>query len=197
MGTIIGKTYFGTNVVFGLGNPPAPAIPLSGLIGWYDAADYTSGATWVDKSSNGLNLTLGGTFSKTGSIPSATGPAIFFNTGYGVSAATSLITGSTGTAYSHIEIIRPSSVGNFEGSYCLSANNPGDDFGSVSGFQITDTGIVTCHLNNQPGAVQDQSYFYATNKTSFIARRFSNGSSAAAVKFKPLGLLSTQVAPEV
>ena len=26
MGTIIGKTYFGTNVVFGLGNPPGPSV---------------------------------------------------------------------------------------------------------------------------------------------------------------------------
>ena len=178
----VGKIYVGANQMFP-GIQTFPQIPTSGLIGWYDAADYTSGATWTDKSGNGLNLTLGGTFSKTGSIPSATGPAVFFNTGFGLSATTSLITGSTGTSYTHIEIIRPSSVSFFVGSYCFSANNPGDDFGSLSGFQITGTGIVTCHLNNQPGAVQDQSYFYATNKTSFIARRFSYGSSAAAVKF--------------
>ena len=33
-------------------------VPLNGLVAWYDAADYVSGTTWVDRSANGLDLTL-------------------------------------------------------------------------------------------------------------------------------------------
>lgn len=177
----VGKIYVGANQMYpGIQVPLGPQIPTLGLIGWFDANDYTSGGTWTDKSGNGLNLTLGGTYSKNTTY----GPTIFFNTGYGASATTALVSGTTGTAYSHIEIMRPSAVANFVGSYCFSANAGGDDAGSVSGFQLTGTGNVYVALNATGGkSVQDTSYNYATTKTSFIARRFSYNDAASAVKF--------------
>ena len=43
---------------------PSP-VSLNGLVAWYDAADYVSGATWVDRSVNGLDLTISGSTSLT------------------------------------------------------------------------------------------------------------------------------------
>lgn len=152
--------------------PKPPAIPTSGLIGWFDADDYTSGGTWTDRSVNGLNLTLGGTYSK----DTTYGPAIFLNTGYGASAATALINGGTGTEYTHIEILRPTVAGNFRGSYMFSANLGGDDCGSLTGFEVGGTGWITVGRNCTGGS---QYYItskqYDTSNTFFVSRRFTYG----------------------
>jgi len=58
-------------------------IPTDGLIGWYDAADYSSGATWADRSGNNNDLTLSGTYSKDATTMGA--PSVLLNTGGGLS----------------------------------------------------------------------------------------------------------------
>ena len=71
-------------LVVGDSRPTPP--PSSGLIGWFDAADYTSGATWTDKSVNGLDLTLSGTYALDASTLG--GPSINFSNGWGNSPST-------------------------------------------------------------------------------------------------------------
>ena len=43
---------------FAFMTPSIPTIPTSGLVAWYDPSDYTGTTTWVDRSTNGLDLTL-------------------------------------------------------------------------------------------------------------------------------------------
>lgn len=175
MGAEIGKVYFGYNVVYGIGNPKSPAVvPTSGLIGWYDAADYTSGTTWVDRSSNGLNLTLSGTYSLTGSIVAGEGPALLFNTAVGLSSATSLITGSVGEEYTLVQIFRPTVVGNFKGGISLINNTGGDQPLSLGSFSLDGTGRIYTWVNGQTGFWLN-SQTYSTSKTSFVARRAAYG----------------------
>jgi hypothetical protein len=154
---------------------PPPPITLSGLIGWYDAADYTSGATWVDKSVNGLNLTLSGTFSKTGSIVAGEGPALLFNTAVGLSSTSTLITGSVGEEYTTIQIFRPTVVGNFKAIVSLINNTGGDQLLSLGSFQLDGTGRIYTWVNGQTGFWLDTGPVYDTAKTSFVARRAAYG----------------------
>jgi hypothetical protein len=144
-----------------------PVIPTSGLVAWYDASDYTSGATWTDKSVNGLNLTLSGTFSKdTGAAMS--GSSVFFSNASGITAETSLITGSTGTAYTYIEIIKPTVTGTDRGSFVI-----GD---RLSNYWFGGNGrIYAAWGNGGLGGVYTSAQNYATTKTSFISRRISYG----------------------
>ena len=150
--------------------PVPELIPSSGLIGWFDADDYISGTTWTDRSVNGLNLTLSGTYSKNTTY----GPALFLNTAYGVSAATALVTGGTGTEYTHIEILRPTIASNFIGSFAFSTGTGGDDCGAATGFEAAGTGWIAIGRNCTGGS---QSYItskqYSTSDTFFVARRFA------------------------
>ena len=144
-------------------SPTLPSIPTSGLIAWYDAADYTSGATWTDKSGNGYNLTLNNTFSK------VTSPitAVFFNGGYGT--RTTVAGWSATTAVTHIEIIRPTVVTNFVGSFGIQGSP-----NSIGSFELDGTGRIYTWVNGQTGWYLSPRT-YSTTKTAFVARRFSSG----------------------
>jgi len=179
MGANIGRVYFGYDLVYGNGEVRVPpAVPTDGLIGWYDAADYTSGATWVDRSSNGLDLTLSGTYSLTGSIVAGEGPALLFNTAIGLSSATSLISGSVGEEYTMIQIFRPTVVGNFKGGISLINNTGGDQCLSLGSFSFDGTGRIYTWVNCNTGYWLN-SQTYSTSKTSFVARRAGYGFSSS------------------
>lgn len=154
--------------------PDIQLFPTSGLIGWFDASDYTSGATWIDKSVNGLDLTLSGTYALDASTLG--GPSINFSNAWGNSPSTSLINGGTGTEYTHIEIFKPQVVANFDSSFSLSAGGTGDDCNSLTGFQLSGTGRITVGRNCTGG----QQYYitskqYNTSDTFFVSRRFQHG----------------------
>jgi hypothetical protein len=139
-----------------------PVIPTSGLVAWYDASDYTSGATWTDRSGNGYNLGLNNSFSK------VTSPitAVFFNGGYGNIA---LVTNwASTTDITHIEILRPTVVSNFIGTFVVQGTN------AVGSFQLDGTGRIYTWKNGATGWYLT-TQFYNTAKTAFIARRFSSG----------------------
>ena len=113
-----------------------PVIPTSGLVGWYDADDYTSGATWVDRSGNGYDLTLSGTYAKDASTIG--GPSVLFSGGVnsrGYTTATIADWTST-TEVTHIEIIRPSATTIFQGSFAIEGTN------GVSSFQFDGAGRI-------------------------------------------------------
>ena len=80
---IIGSAFLGYTRVYGAGEDRLP-IPLNGLVAWYDASDYTSGATWIDKSGNGNDLTLSGTYSLDPSTLG--GPSLLLNDASGVTS---------------------------------------------------------------------------------------------------------------
>lgn len=170
----VSKIYVGVNQMFpgiqSLSN--GPTIPTSGLIGWFDADDYTSGTTWVDKSVNGLDLTLSGTYSKDVTY----GPTILLSNAYGNSLSTSLINGDIGTEYTYIEILRPTIVANFDSSFSLSSGGTGDDCNSLTGFQAEGAGLIAVGRNCTGGK---QYYItskqYSTTETLFVSRRFAYG----------------------
>ena len=169
-----------------------PVVPTSGLIGWFDASDYTSGATWVDRSSNGLDLTLTGTYALDASTLG--GPSINFSNAWGNSPSTSLINGGTGTEYTHIELFRPSTVANFDSSFSLSAGGTGDDCNSLTGFQLSGTGRITVGRNCTGGR---QYYItskqYNTSDTFFVARRFQHGGTPGSGLLGEVGTTSTSL----
>lgn len=152
---------------------PTPP-PSSGLIGWFDASDYTSGATWVDRSANGLDLTLSGTYALDASTLG--GPSINFSNGYGKSGTTSLIQGTTGTEYTHIEIVRPSTLATADATFCISANNAGDDPNSISGYKLGNTAYIGTLLTQTGGRrsyLTSGTKLYTTTETFFVARRIA------------------------
>lgn len=148
-----------------------PAIPTLGLIGWFDAADYTSGATWVDKSSNGLDLTLSGTYALDASTIG--GPSLDFTGGYGKSPTTALISGQAGTEYTHIEIVRPKVLATADGTFAISANNPGDDPESISGYKLfggaTEIGYLITNTGGRSARLTGIGY--NTTENWFVSRR--------------------------
>ena len=161
----VGKIYVGANQMFpGIPAPPIPppTPPTSGLIAWFDADDYTSGATWTDRSGNSNNLTLNNTYSK------VTSPitAVYFNNGFGVKSGVS--SWSATTDVTHIEIIRPTVVGSFIGSFVLQGTN------GVSGFEFGGTGRIYVWKNADTGYFLN-TQTYDTAKTAFVARRFTSG----------------------
>ena len=159
----VGKIYVGANQMFpGVQTPLGPQIPTSGLIAWYDAADYTSGATWTDKSGNGNNLTLNNTYSK------VTSPitSVFLNGGFGSKSGVSGWSSTTDVTY--IEIIRPTVATNFVGSWSLTGTN------QVTGFQFGGTSFIYTWRGGDTGwYLTPQTY--GTTKTTFVSRRFSTG----------------------
>lgn len=68
---LIGDAFVGYTRVFGGGeNRPLPISPdeISGLVAWYEAADYTDGSgTWSDKSGNGYTLSISESYATGGS----------------------------------------------------------------------------------------------------------------------------------
>jgi len=151
---------------FYAGPVPVPPIPTSGLVTWFDAADYTSGATWVDRSGNGLDLTLSGTYSLD-SGAAMSGSSLFFSAGWGVTPETGLITGSVGTEYTYIEIIKPTNVTIDKGSFSIGNQVLNYIFGSA--------GFMFGAWVNGKGGVRSSVQTYATTKTNFISRRISYG----------------------
>jgi len=163
--TPIGTMFVGSTQVYGGIAPPPPPIPLNGLITWFDAVDYATGsAVWTDKSGNGLNLTLSGTYSKdTGAAMS--GSSVYLQSAWGVTPETGLITGSTGTEYTYIEIIKPSSLGTDAASFVIG--------GQVSNYRFG--AWMYAAWANGLGGVYSGAQNYATTKTNFISRRISYG----------------------
>lgn len=141
-----------------------PVVPTSGLVAWYDASDYTSGATWTDRSGNGYNLTLVGTYAKNTSPIISVG----FGGAYGTVAGATNWTSTNDVT--HIEILRPDAfVSSFIGTFGLQGSP-----NSIGSFEFNGTGRIYTWVNGQTGwYLTTQNY--ATTKTAFIARRFSNG----------------------
>jgi len=150
-------------------SPILSPIPTNGLVAWYDARDYTSGATWIDRSGNGNNLTLNNTFSK------VTSPitAVFFNGGFG--SKTSVNSWASTTEITHIEIIRRTTTTTAVASWGLRGTN------DLSGFQFSGTNLIYTWVGGQTGYFLPQisgiytNIRYSTTWTTFITRRFSSG----------------------
>jgi hypothetical protein len=159
------------------GSPPSPSlIPTGSMIAWYDASDYTSGTTWVDKSSNGLDLTLNGTYSKDASTIG--GESILLNTGYAVSDVTNLLPGvntSGDSEFTIIEIVKPNSISSAQGTLAMSTNAGGEDADSASTLRVSpsDVGFVKNASGGEGFRLNNA--FYDTSATSFVARRFLYG----------------------
>ena len=151
---------------FYAGPVPVPPIPTSGLVTWFDAADYTSGATWVDRSGNGLDLTLSGTYSLD-SGAAMSGSSLFFSAGWGVTPETGLITGSVGTEYTYIEIIKPTNVTIDKGSFSIG--------NQVLNYIFGANGRMYVAWVNGLGGAYTNAQTYGTTKTSFVSRRISYG----------------------
>ena len=163
----IGSVYVGSTQVYGGTPPPPPPIPFSGLVAWFEADDYATGsAVWVDKSGNNLNLTLSGTYSKdTGAAMS--GSSVFLSAGWGTTPETALITGSTGTEYTYIEIVKPTVLGADKASFSIG--------GEISNYWFGGNGRMYAAWANNLGGVYLSTQNYATTKTTFAARRVSYG----------------------
>jgi hypothetical protein len=163
----VGTNRIGRLVVGATVTPP----PSSGLIGWFDAADYTSGTTWTDKSVNGLDLTLSGTYALDASTLG--GPSLNISNGFGKSATTSLISGQTGTEYTHIEIVRPKTLATADATFAISANNAGDDPESISGYKLfggaTEIGYLITNTGGRSARLTGIGY--NTTETWFVSRR--------------------------
>ena len=164
----------GTNrigrLVVGSTLPPPP--PSSGLIGWFDAADYTSGATWTDKSVNGLDLTLSGTYAL--DVSTLGGPSLNISNGFGVSSTTALISGTTGTEYTHIEIVRPTTLATADATFAIAANNSGDDPNSISGYKLGNSAYIGYLVTASGGKriyLGTGANLYTTTETFFVSRR--------------------------
>jgi len=173
----VGKIYVGANQMFpGVQVPSGPEVPTSGLIGWFDASDYTSGTTWVDRSANGLNLTLSGTYSKVSSPIEG----VYLSNAYARSATTALVSGGTGTEYTHIEILKLTSTSAGQGTFCISSNVGGDDAGSISDYRLGTAQIGW--LRNAVGGYGNilNTQTYNTTNIFFIARRFIYGETIGA-----------------
>lgn len=142
-------------------------IPTDGLIAWYDAADYSSGATWIDRSGNNNDLTLTGTYSK--SAISIGGPSLLLNSAYGVK------TGVTGwastTDVTHIEIQKlVGSPTSFQASWGVEGTN------ALSGFQFGGAGDIAAWVTGKTGwflNVAGRKYSNVTNV--FAAKRVTSG----------------------
>lgn len=147
-----------------------PVVPTSGLIGWYDASNYTSGATWVDDSGNGNDITLSGTFSKDTSTMG--GGSVLLNTGRGESNAVS--DWSATTEITHIEILRVASpLGNFKSTWGLNIGGTGVE---PSGFQLSGTGRIETWVGGNTGYYLNTGLqTYNTGYNQFIARRLQSG----------------------
>ena len=141
---------------------PAGNIPTGSLVAWYDASDYSSGATWTDRSVNGYDLTLSSTYSK------VTSPitAVFFNGGYGTKSGVADWTSTDDIT--HVEIIRPTVVTNFVGSFVVQGTN------QLGAFEFDGTGRIYTWRNGGTGYYVNGTG-YATAKTSFVARRVTSG----------------------
>jgi len=154
---------------------PSPP-PSSGLIGWYDADDYISGATWTDRSGNGNDLTLAGTYSKDASTMG--GPSVLLNTG--VATSTVVSDWSATTEITHIEIVRLLSLSNFKGSWGL------DIIGTSvepSGFQLGGTGHIETWVGGGTGYYLNPQA-YNTTYNQFVARRLQSGFDPASGTLK-------------
>jgi len=168
---IIGSAFVGLTRVYGAGeNRIITPDDVAGLLGWYDADDYTSGTTWTDKSGNSRDLTLdnsNGTYSKDASTIS--GPSILFSGGaYAVAGAYN--SSFSANEFTHIEIFRPSGtlfsndttfvIGSQ--TNCGSLIRYGDN---IIGVYAADTGY---HI---PSVDQ----LYSSTKTAFVTRRVLSG----------------------
>lgn len=151
----------------GINTPPSYSVPLDGMITWFDASDYTSGATWVDRSVNGLDLTLSGTYSLD-SGAAMSGSSVNFSAGWGITPETALITGSVGTSYTYIEILKPTTAAEDMGTFAIDNQISnyffGGGSGRIYGGWVDGTGGVYTSAQN-----------YATTKTSFVSRRITYG----------------------
>jgi len=143
--------------------PEPTGIPTSGLVAWYDAADYTSGFQWADRSGNNYTIFLNGTFSKVASPITA----VYLNNGW-ANFTSGVPNWGSATAVTHVEIIRPTVVANFAGTFAIIGTN------TVSSFQFDGTGRIYTWVNGKTGFYLN-GRTYATTKTAFIARRFSSG----------------------
>lgn len=166
---IIGSAFVGVNRVFGAGEDRLP-LPLGGLVAWYDAADYIGGATWADKSVNGNDLTLSGTYS----LDSSTlgGPSLLLNNAYGV---TSPITGYNSiTDVTHVEIIRPTSLAQSKITWQIRRNSLN---GAVNNRANTGTGLIFTNVEGYGVNVGGWSTFdaYSTTNTQLVIRSFESG----------------------
>ena len=144
-----------------------PVVPTSGLIGWYDAADYTSGTTWVDRSGNGNDATLSGTYSKDASTMG--GGSVFLNTAGATSNTVS--DWSATTEITHIEIVRLTNLGSFKGTWGLDISGTG---GEPSGFQLNGTGWIYTWVGGNTGYYLNGKT-YQTSYNTFVARRLQSG----------------------
>lgn len=154
------------------------SFPMDGLIGWWDVDDYTSGGTWVDRSSNGLDLTLTGTYSKANDLPHPSGGApglLFGANSYGKTPVTPLIAGSTGTEWTHVEIIFHFDAASFTsgkstyafGDSTTAANN-------ISGYRTTAEQLS--YIKTSAGGYGMKTDFRVyEGYTHFIVRRFGYG----------------------
>jgi hypothetical protein len=141
-----------------------PVIPTSGLVGWWDASDYTSGATWSSRV--GVNLNLAGTYSKDNSTLG--GPSIFFNGGDASNASLATSAFTSNTEFTQIELLRTTVTGPGLGSFNISGTN------TISGYQFgTANSIVTWKNGDTGWRLTSRSY--GTTKTTFVARRVITG----------------------
>jgi len=161
----VGTNRIGRLVVGDAALPPPPA---SGLIGWYDASDYTSGTTWIDKSVNGNDITLSGTYSKDTSTMG--GGSVFLNTGAGTSNTVS--DWSATTEITHIEILRTATpLGSFKSTWGLDIGGTGAE---PSGFQLSGTGRIETWIGGNTGYYLT-TQAYNTGYNQFVARRLQSG----------------------
>ena len=160
----VGKIYVGANQMFpGIYVPPSgPVVPTSGLIAWFDADDYTSGATWTDRSANGNNLTLTGTYAKNTTY----GPTILFNGGYGSRGSVAGWASTTDVTY--VEIIRVLATSNFQASWAIQGTN------QLTNFQLGGAGDIYTWVGAKTGWILN-TQDYSTTKTTFVARRVQSG----------------------
>jgi len=169
---IIGSAFVGYTRVFGAGNN---RIPLQqDLLGWYDADDYTSGATWIDKSGNSRDLTLdnsNGTYSKDASTIG--GPSVLFTDGaLAYDNGSHYSSAFSANSFTQIEIFRPSGT--------LFSN---DSTFSLGGAGFTNPSSLIRYGDNRIGMYGEDTGFHLPNltqeydstKTAFVARRVTSG----------------------
>jgi hypothetical protein len=153
-------------------------FPTDGLIGWWDADDYTSGNTWTDRSGTGLNLTLTGTATKTNDLPHPSGgaPGVLFDVNsYGKTPTTPLIAGSTGTEWTHVEIIfhwDEASFGTAKSTYCF-----GDSttvVNNISGYRTQAENFSYIKTSAGGYGMKNDTRVYE-GYTWFLVRRFGYG----------------------
>lgn len=155
---------------------PSP-IPLEGLVAWYDAEDYVSGTTWVDRSVNAYNLTIAGA-----GVPTKVtvgGPFVEFtnNRAY---TANSITQYSATNDITYIEIVRD--LFGYDDTQIASFALNGSSYG-VSSYMFDGTNSVYTYSTNGKGwYLNGKSYNYLY--TDFVARRIVTGFSNTSPELK-------------